>query len=134
MKVFNMKKIVLMLLCSGFIFELGGASLMASEGVVKTKSENPLETGRLFYIGEESVTIGDQGYAITPATHYQTKSGGVTTKSRFHVGDEVEYLFDPGKMTIIELRIKEAGSESDVRKEKEKRDGKLQFKDGVWTN
>jgi len=134
MKTTGVKKIITLVLCYGFIFGLGEATLVAAEGTVESSSENPIEFGRLFYIGRETVTIGDQGYAITTTTHYRTKGGGVTTKGHFRVGDEVQFLFDPTSMTIIELRIKKQGSESEFRREKGKRGGGVQFKDGVWTN
>ncbi len=136
MERISMKEVLIKVLCCGFVLTccLCGTTLMAAEGLLQRQSANSLESGRIFYVGDETITIEDQGYAITTTTHYRTRGGGVTTKGYFRVGDKVEFLYNPVDMTIVELRIKEAASGKVSGKEKKREEGVLRFRNGVWTN
>jgi hypothetical protein len=143
MKIICMRKMILILVCYGLFFcnFIGLPSLMAADApdnsvigeIEEVPQEDPYRYGQLDYIGEEGVTINDQGYRIINTTYYRTEGGGVTGVGYFDVGDAVQFLFDPQEMTIVELRMKEREVSKKVEKEN-MGGGMLQLKDGVWTN
>lgn len=144
MKTISMRKLVFAILCSGLLVSAaieGKVAVSAEsldtfpEGEVE-QEQNDLEIyriGTVDYIGEEWITVNDQGLGITQGTHYRTSGGGVTDKDHFSIGDTVQYIVDPEGRELIELRLKERHV---VKEPEQKNSGKgtIQLKDGVWTN
>ena len=128
-----------MFLCFGIMYCVypAGVAFSAVESEEGPFSDYPMESGRLTYIGRETLTIEDQGYSLTEATRYLTKEGNLTSKGYFHVGDEVKYIYDPVGLLILEMRsvhrgkLKNAPSSSTTEHYQNKG---IKFQDGVWTN
>lgn len=94
-----------------------------------------LLVGQIDSINQDSITIGDKGHRLTKTTHYRTKGGGVTQKNHFSVGDRVQYIekSEGDELILVELRLKERPTAKKT-SVKQNGGGKIQLKNGVWTN